>query len=220
MQNDLMKVVSVRDFTSQLTFGVVILAAGASRRMGQPKMLLPWGTTTVVGQLIGQWRQLGASQIAVVCAANDLNMQAELDRLGFPREDRIYNPQPEQGMFSSIRCAAAWGGWREGLTHWAIVLGDQPHLRQETLRALIEFVAAHPDNVCQPVSEAHARHPVICPRHTFGRLANSSAEHLKAHLQKHAERLCYIDLADPGFGLDIDRPADYQAALRLFRSHS
>ncbi len=188
--------------------------------MGQPKMLLPWGATTVVGHLIERWWQLGARQIAVVCAANDSNMQAELDRLGFPPQDRILNPQPERGMFSSIRCAAAWGGWREVLTHWAIVLGDQPHLRPETLLALMEFAAAHPDSICQPVSEGHARHPVIFPKHAFGRLAYSSAEHLKAHLQKHDERLCYVNLADPGFGLDIDRPADYQAALRLFRSHS
>src|SRR5438874_1514761 len=39
--------------------GVIILAAGRSRRMGRPKMLLPWGNTTVLGHLVAQWQALG-----------------------------------------------------------------------------------------------------------------------------------------------------------------
>ena len=65
---------------------------------------------------------------------------AELDRLNFPVRDRIENPQPERGMFSSILCAAHWHGWRREIASWAIVLGDQPHLRTETLRVLLEFM--------------------------------------------------------------------------------
>ena len=40
-------------------FGVVILAAGASSRMGKPKLVLPWGKTSVLGHLIEQWKQAG-----------------------------------------------------------------------------------------------------------------------------------------------------------------
>src|SRR5438094_8718530 len=120
---------------NQLAYGVVILAAGASSRMGKPKLVLPWGKTSVLGHLIEQWQQAGG-QIAVVHAAGDQAMDAELDRLDFPVADRIVNPQPERGMFSSIQCASAWGGWNSALTHWIIVLGDQPHLRPESLREL------------------------------------------------------------------------------------
>src|SRR6266571_6187375 len=112
-------------------FGALILAAGASSRMGQPKLLLPWGKTSVLGHLIAQWQQ--EHQIVVVHAAGDQAIGAALDRLSFPEANRIMNPQPERGMLSSIQCAAAWAGWNRGLTHWAIVLGDQPHLRRETL---------------------------------------------------------------------------------------
>ena len=107
--------------------GVVLLAAGRSTRMGKPKLLLPWGRTSVLGHLIKQWKALGAKQIAVVCAPDDGAMRVELDRLGFPVQDRIINPAPDRGMFSSIQCAAQWSGWQAALTHWAIVLGDQPH---------------------------------------------------------------------------------------------
>src|SRR5262245_31955866 len=111
-----------------ISLGVVILGAGRSERMGRPKLLLPWGKTSVLGHLIGQWEGLGAKQIAVVCAEGDSAMHAELNRLEVPHVGRSLNPAPGRGMFSSIRCAAEWSGWRDGLTHWVIVLGDQPHL--------------------------------------------------------------------------------------------
>src|SRR5438093_8516154 len=82
-------------------FGVLILAAGASSRMGRPKLLLPWGETSILGHLRKQWRSAGIDQIAIACAAGDQAMRQELDRLGFPERDRIVNPAPERGMFSS-----------------------------------------------------------------------------------------------------------------------
>src|ERR1017187_5799849 len=142
------------------SLGVVILAAGRSARMGKPKLLLPWGTTSVLGHLIEEWRALHARQIAVVCATGDPAIQAEMDRLGFPAQNRIINPNPQRGMFSSIQCAAQWPGWQAALTHWAIVLGDQPHLRPQTLRRVLDFSSAHPTKVCQPARRGHGRHPV------------------------------------------------------------
>src|SRR5260370_19143063 len=121
--------------------GVVLLGAGRSERMGRPKLLLPWGETTVCGHLLAQWRELGAEQICAVCAEGDHGINAELDRLGWPLENRILNPVPELGMFSSIRCAARWQGWNTTLSQWAIVLGDQPHVRSATLGRLLSFAA-------------------------------------------------------------------------------
>ena len=119
-------------------------------------------------------------------------------------------------MFSSIQCAAQWPGWDSRLTHWAIVLGDQPHLRSDTLRALLEFSASHPESVCQPGRNGRPRHPVLLPGHVFARLKNSSAETLKQFLQSAgAERkLCELD--DVGLDFDIDLPADYERAVRFY----
>src|SRR5437868_3705961 len=96
------------DRSNPVRFGTIILAAGRSRRMGQPKLLLPWGRTSVLGHLIEQWNRLGAEQLAVVSAADDAAIHAELERRGFPSKNRIYNPDPDRGMFSSIQSAANW----------------------------------------------------------------------------------------------------------------
>jgi molybdenum cofactor cytidylyltransferase len=195
--------------------GVVILAAGRSARMGKPKLLLPWGGTSVLGHLICQWQVLRASQIAVVCAPANVALQAELDRLGFPLENRVYNPAPERGMFSSIQCAARWPGWPAVLTHWAIVLGDQPHLQRRTLRRVLDFGAMHPAKVCQPARRGHGRHPVLLPKSVFRQLAGSTARTLKGFLAVRVRRIALCELDDPGLDLDIDWPEDYERAVLL-----
>ena len=196
-----------------LSFGVIILAAGQSRRMGRPKLLLPWGETTVLGHLVAQWRSLGAKQIAAVCAPADEAMKTEMDRLGFAAQQRIINPAPERGMFSSIQSAALWPGWSEDLTHWVIVLGDQPQLRPETLQALIQFSATRPSKVCQPRYAGHRQHPVVLPRQVFVRLALSAAADLNEFIGSCEGDYCALE--DPGLNLDIDRPEDYKKALGL-----
>jgi molybdenum cofactor cytidylyltransferase len=206
----------------------VILAAGASSRMGRPKMLLPWGATTIIGHLIQQWRRLGAQKVAVVCAGvnapqpdgpdsltpSHLELAGELDRLGLPLTERIFNPAPERGMFSSIQCAARWPGWKPELTHWILVLGDQPHLRLVTLKTLLDFAAAHPDRICQPSRHGHPRHPVVLPRPAFHSLVETSEPHLKSFLQNSANAVNWCEMEDPGLEIDIDRPADYAKAVQ------
>jgi len=183
--------------------------------MGKPKLLLPWGGSSVLGHLIEQWQALGAKQITVVCASANQAIQAELDRLGFPVEHRIYNPAPERGMFSSIQCAARWAGWQAALTHWAIVLGDQPHLQLETLRRVLDCSAAQPAQVCQPARRGHACHPVLLPKTAFRQLARSTAETLKEFLAVQSRQAAFCEVDDPGLELDIDRPEDYDKAVEL-----
>ena len=205
---------------ARLSFGVVILAAGASSRMGKPKLLLPWGATSVLGHLLRQWEKLCARQIAVVHAAFDQPLCAELDRLGFPAGDRIANPQPDRGMFSSVQCAARWSGWNSALTHWVIVLGDQPHLRIETLRALLDFAATRPRSICQPGRQDRARHPVVLSKAVFEDLKVSRDATLRQFLQQIGAQPALCEMDDPGLDFDMDTPADYERSLRLSHGRS
>ena len=189
--------------------GVVILGAGASSRMGRPKLLLPWRDTTVIGAILRQWRELGAAQITVVHRPNDMLLATELDRLDFPTNDRIENPQPERGMFSSIVCAANWPGWKKEIASWAIALGDQPHLNSDTLRQLLAFHSAHAGAICQPEFEGHMRHPVILPHPAFAELKHTRATTLKDFLKLVPVPRVQCSVADAGLSLDMDTPEDY-----------
>jgi molybdenum cofactor cytidylyltransferase len=199
--------------TEHAAFGVVILAAGSSLRMRRPKLLLPWGETSVIGHQISVWNSLGVGQIAVVHKCEDREMLRELDRLGFLKKNRIPNPRSDEGMFSSVRSAAEWNNWNLSLTHWVMSLGDQPHLKSETLRALLRLSEARPDIVCQPQYEGRARHPVVMPAFVFRQLRGAKASSLKEFLAKFG--IATVDVADPGLDCDIDEPKDYQKALAL-----
>jgi molybdenum cofactor cytidylyltransferase len=199
--------------------GVVILAAGTSRRMGTPKLLLPWRGTSVIGHLLAQWHELGPAQITVVLRTHDAKLAAELDRLGFPSSNRITNPHPERGMFSSVICASAWNGWQAGISHWAIVLGDQPHLQTTTLRDSLKCSAQNPAVICQPAFGDRLGHPVILPRTAFALLENSGATTLKEFLTLPGQSRLACPVADPGLLADMDTPEDYER-LKISRLRS
>jgi len=202
-----------------LPLGVIILGAGASLRMGQPKLLLPWGDTSLIGHIFRQWQALAARQITIVCRPSDETLAIELDRLGLPPSNRVENPHAERGMFSSIRCAANWTGWRRQISTFAIVLGDQPHLRMSTLRALLEHAAQNPDSICQPEFGSHGWHPVLLPRRAFAELKTTQAKTLKDFLKQTSCPLAKRSVQDPGLALDLDTPEDYKQANSIQAAH-
>jgi molybdenum cofactor cytidylyltransferase len=195
---------------SSIPPGVVILGAGASSRMGQPKLLLSWQDRTIIGHLISQWQRLGAKQIAIVHRPKDELLFTELKRLDYSQTNCIENPQPELGMFSSIVCAANWNGWNSELTHFAIVLGDQPHLQLQTLRTLLEFSAQNPAKICQPACSGQTGHPVVLPRDVFDALQGTRAKTLKDFLKHFSVRSVQCVINDAGVTLDLDTPEDYK----------
>ncbi len=197
-------------------YGVVLLAAGASARMGRPKLLLPWGKTTILGHLINQWHALSAAQVAVVHAGNNPNIMAELDRLAVPLDERILNPNPELGMFSSIQCAARWAGWRPELTHWMIALGDQPQISQAALASLLTAGLSQPEKICQLSYQGRARHPVWVPKPHFIQLAMTPESTLSGFLRNAQHELYCVACEDAGLAMDIDNPDDYQKAINLY----
>ena len=199
-----------------MTAGVCILAAGRSSRMGRSKVLLPWGKTSVLGHLILQWRGLRVRQIAVVLARGNEAVEEELNRLDVGKTNRIINPAPDQGMFSSIQCAASWNGWAEEITHWIVALGDQPQLNPRTLKRLLQFAEEHPEKICQPQRQGKAKHPVAFPRSHFAALAASKAADLKEFLSERTEALAGFEADDPGLDFDIDTPEDYERVRRMF----
>jgi molybdenum cofactor cytidylyltransferase len=183
--------------------------------MGRPKLLLPWRASTVLAHLITQYTQLGSPQIAVVVAESDREILQELERLKFNSKHCIVNPHPEKGMFSSIQCAARWTGWQSDLTHWIISLGDQPHLRANSIRSLLAFASAHAESICQPEWRGRPKHPVVLPRCLFAELATCDSPHLKAFLEQRSAHREMDPADDPGLDLDLDYPADYEKALRI-----
>jgi molybdenum cofactor cytidylyltransferase len=190
-------------------FGVVILAAGASTRMGRCKLLLPWGERTILTHLLDQWRSTGAAQIApVIDPSNQLLLKA-LAHAGFSPLDWIENPSPQLGMFSSLQQASRWTGWLSTLTHWIISLGDQPHIQILTLNLLLDAARKNPARICQPTFHGRAAHPIVLPASNFRDLAENDIANLRTYIRAREALRLRLRVEDPGVSEDLNTSENY-----------
>lgn len=192
-----------------VVFGVVILAAGASTRMGSCKLLLAWGDKTILTHLLDQWRSAGAAQIAPVIDPSNELLRKALVHAGFSPFDWIENHSPQLGMFSSLQEASRWTGWGSTLTHWIISLGDQPHIQISTLCLLLDAARKNPTRICQPAFHGRAAHPIILPANNFRELAQSDIPSLRAYVRMREAFRLRVAVEDAAVSHDLNTPEDY-----------
>ena len=193
---------------------VAILAAGESKRMGEPKLCLPWGQTTILGHVLAQWRAAGVENRLVVHGPGETPVTRELDRLGIPATERIATRAMERGMMGSIVTAAGRSLGDSSLTHLIIAPGDQPHLCIETLRELLRACKSETGKLIRVVHNDNAGHPIALPAHILAELSASSAETLRDFLRLKEMPVRDLTSPDSGVLIDLDTHEDYQRARR------
>ncbi len=199
------------NYQSHPTLTAIVLAAGLSRRMGQPKMLLPWGGTTVLGQVVTTLASCGAGDIVVVTGgARDL-VEAETARLAESLPARaVFNEQYEAGeMMSSIRAGLAVLGPQVAAT--LIALGDQPQLSLESARRIVSAWEMSRAGLILPSFNLRRGHPWLVGRNLWEdlRKAGTAREFLNAR----ASEILYVD-CDETVLKDLDTPEDYERDLK------
>ena len=197
----------------------ILLAAGESRRMGQPKMLLPWGETSVLGQVVSMFSAGLASrthqpvdpdsEIVVVTGGARAMVEAEVTRLArqFPVRS-VYNPNyAVGGMVSSIQA-----GLREikpGIRAALIGLGDQPQVREETVRAICATYLQTESPIVIPSFQSRRGHPWLASKALWPELlALPASTNPHQFLDAHAGQINYV-AADATILQDLDTPEDY-----------
>jgi molybdenum cofactor cytidylyltransferase len=192
---------------------IAILAAGESRRMGAPKLCLPWNDTTVLGHLLNQWREAGAEKILVVHPREPRSpVTLELDRLAIPSEERTPTEAPERGMMGSVVTAAVRAVEDSTLTHLIIALGDQPHLRTETLRELLRACDTAPGQMVRVLHQNKPGHPLALPAELLPELSQTPCATLREFLGLQNAPVLDLTCDDSGVLLDMDTPDDYARA--------
>jgi CTP:molybdopterin cytidylyltransferase MocA len=120
----------------------------------------------------------------------------------------------ERGMMGSVVTAAAYALGDASLTHLVIALGDQPHLRAETLRELLHACDAAPGKMVRVIFQDKPGHPLALPVHVLAELSATSSETLRDFLDLKKIPVCDLTSGDSGVLLDVDTPADYARASR------
>lgn len=187
----------------------IILAAGASRRMGSAKPLLDWGGEPL---LIAEIRTLEAAGIESVIVVLGARAQLVRAQLGALTKRTVFNPQWPQGRSTSL-VAGARALLERPERPDAIVIQnvDQPTRTEIVTRLLEERSRADADAV-QPELDGHGGHPVVVAGTLLPELAavEETTLGLRRVLEAHPPLRLAFD--DPIVRIDLDTPEDLKRA--------
>jgi molybdenum cofactor cytidylyltransferase len=188
----------------------VILAAGESKRMGRPKMLLPWGKTTILGQVVATFAEAGVEDICVVTGGARMETEALVQALSqdFPVRS-VYNDLYAQGeMLSSIQVGLS--SLTLGIDAALIGLGDQPQVEVDTVVRLCSLFDKSGAPLVIPSFENRRGHPWLAAKPLWRGLQTlPRGSTPRQFLEAHQLDIIYLPIEDDSILRDIDTPEEY-----------
>jgi CTP:molybdopterin cytidylyltransferase MocA len=183
----------------------IVLAAGASSRMGQPKALLPLRGRSFVRTIVETLRLAGIERIVVVIRPDAAAVAAEIEAVAGARA--VVNPAPERGQLSSLLVGIdAIDG--PGVDGALVTLVDVPLPGARTVTTLLERAAVSQHPIVRAVHRGRHGHPVIFKRELFEALRRADpAAGAKPVVRAHG--VDDVEVDDPGVAEDVDTPGDY-----------
>ena len=184
----------------------VVLAAGASTRMGRNKLLLELNGETVVRRAARTAIEAGLGPVIVVTGHAREAVEGELHGLGC---SRVFNSEHANGTHTSVAAGIGAVG-REGCAAAVVMLADMPLVTPSMLRTLIALYreSGAPLVASRYGGEVNAP-PILYDRQLFGELQSMDARCGRQVVRRHRHEA--IEVAWPAEAAqDLDRPADYE----------
>ena len=185
----------------------IILAAGQSKRMGQPKMLLPWGKSTVIEHVISTFLHAGIEDVIVVTGGAREQVEAVISQ--HPVQ-KIHNRDYEAGeMLSSLQ--RGLGATPNQAQAVLVGLGDQPQVQERSVRLICEAYRESKSNLIVPSFQMRRGHPWLVARPFWDEILElQPPESLRDFLNRHKNDIHYVNMDTESILEDLDTPDDYQ----------
>lgn len=185
----------------------VVLAAGQAKRMGQTKQLLPWGETTVLGQVLRNVGDTAVYNALVVSGHEAAIIETIAAEAG---AGTVFNPDYVSGeMLSSLQTAV-----RHLPDHVAailVVLADQPMVEPEIINQLLEAYWQRKSGLIAPSYQGKRGNPVLIDRAYFDELLALPPDAAPRHLlRRHAGALHLVPVTSDSILRDLDHPGEYE----------
>ena len=187
-------------------YGIIILAAGSSSRLGQPKQLLSYQDKSLLMHTIDASKDAGDGLVVVILGGN---YQLIAESIGHTGIKIVYNPDWEQGMSSSIRTGLQ-GLMDEHADLDGVILTvcDQPFLTARVLIALQNKANISGKDIVASAYGGTLGTPVLfTARHFDGLMALKGREGAKKLLKKYEAELASVPFENGE--IDIDTMDDY-----------
>ena len=187
----------------------LILAAGESRRMGSPKLLLPFKSETLIETVVNNTIRSEVDKTLIVLGCNAEKIADKIEHFSI---EMSVNPHFQEGMLSSIQ----WGLKNIPETAMAvmIVLGDQPSIPVYVFNRLIEMYRETGKHIVLPVYNHKRGHPIlidIALKREVMRLGPEEGLHTVIH--NHAGDIVEVEVDAPGIARDVDTMEDYRKEI-------
>lgn len=193
----------------------IVLAAGTSSRFGAVKALASLDGRPLLQHVLDTVHGLGLGRVVVVLGRVAPEIEAAIAWHG---EEIVHNPEPEAGLASSLRIgfaalagAAVSAEQATGIEAALVLLGDQPLVRADVMRRLIQAVEPAGRPIVAPrYSGDGGRNPVLLHRSAWPLVQRTGGDAgLGPLLSQHPDLVQELDVA--GSNIDVDTPADLAA---------
>lgn len=197
----------MESYRSPVNVAAVVLAAGSSKRMGEPKLVLPWGKTTVIGQVVSTLAQAGVVETVVVTGGAHQVVLHALDKYAVRT---VYNPCYEHDeMIYSLQVGLSVVS--KSMNAAMVVLGDQPKIQTEIVSELLDICRALAAEIIVPSFRMRRGHPWIVARSLWTPLMEMrSPATLRDFLENYKHKIHYVNVGSDTVLLDMDTPSDYR----------
>jgi molybdenum cofactor cytidylyltransferase len=183
----------------------IVLAAGSSSRMGQPKQLLPFEGKSLVRRAAEAAVGSKARQTVVVTGAASQQVDAELAGLTVML---VHNDDFAQGMSTSLR--AGLRAVRPEVDAVVVLLADQPFITSAVIDGLIDLHEQTHARIVRPRYGGQPGNPVLWGEGLFPELLEQTGDQGgRALLQKYRDEITWLDLPDATLQTDVDTPEAY-----------
>lgn len=189
------------------SIGAVVLAAGLSTRMGTPKLLLPWGQTTIIEQTIHNLLMAGVADIVIVTGG----YRKEIETLMASQPVRfVFNPQFDNGEML-ISFQAGLQNLRPETCATLMVLGDQPHIPPDVIQQVAREFTLTGHGIIFPSYNQRRGHPWLVERSYWSEIIHlKPPQTLRDFMHDHTDAIQYIVTNHLEILQDLDTPEDYQ----------
>jgi molybdenum cofactor cytidylyltransferase len=190
---------------------VLVMAAGASTRLGQPKQLVKLGGRPVLHRVVASAVSLAGHAVTVVLGAHAREMT---HLLAHSPASVVVHRGWEEGLGSSIRFGVA--ALPPACSAAMIVLGDQVAITADDLKRLASAWGGEESVIAASVYEQRLGVPAIFPRICFPELAELRGDQgARLVLERNQYRLTRVPM--PNAALDLDTPGDLAALTQRFQ---
>ena len=184
----------------------LILAAGQSRRMGVPKLLLPLGVHPLIARVADAVLASSVHETCVVVGPDSAGIR---QALAVRAVRFVVNPHPDEGMLSSVRCGLR--AVSPATKAVLVVLGDQPGLTTAIINRLFEVSRVGGKGLVLPTHGGQRGHPLLLDlRYREEILHGYDQTGLRGLLQAHPDAVTEVEMPSPAVLEDMDTPEDYQ----------